>query len=107
MPNTLTVTILFTDIVGSTAVATRLGPQDADQVRQGREFTEALEMSERIGAPYWIASKCLEWAKKLHLAEGSEQPAAFPMLARASQLADQYGFEGLKGRAARLQALSM
>ncbi len=64
-------------------------------------------MGEKIGAPYRIASKCLEWAKKFHLAEGSEQPAAFPMLARASQLADQYGLEGLKGRAARLQALSM
>jgi len=107
VPNTQTVTILFTDIVGSTAVATRLGPQDADQVRQGREFTEAREMYEKIGAPYCIASKCLEWAKKFHLAEGSEQPAAFPMLARASQLDDQYGFEGLRGRAARLQALLM
>jgi hypothetical protein len=107
VPNTQTVTILFTDIVGSTAVASRLGPQDADQVRQGREFTEALEMSEKIGAPYCIASKCREWAKKFHLAEGSKQPAAFPMLAIASQLAEHYGFEGPKGRAAPLQALSM
>ena len=107
MPNTQTVTALFTDIVGSTAVVSRLGTQDADQVRQGREFAEAHEMSENIGAPYCSASKCPEWAKKFHLAEGTQPPAAFPMLARASQLADQYGFEGPKGRAARLQALSM
>ncbi len=34
MTSTQTVTILFTDIVGSTALAARLGPQDADCVRQ-------------------------------------------------------------------------
>jgi class 3 adenylate cyclase len=84
-------------------LATLLGRAD----EADREFAEALEMSERIGGPYWIASSCLEWVKKIHSAEGSEQPAVSPMLARASQLADQYGFEGLNDRAARLQALLM
>jgi len=64
-------------------------------------------MSEKVSAPYWIASTCLEWVKKIQSAEGSEQPASSPVLARASQLADQYGFEGLEDRADRLQALTM
>ena len=35
MASTQTVTILFTDIVGSTELASRLGPEEADRVRQG------------------------------------------------------------------------
>jgi class 3 adenylate cyclase len=35
MGNTQTVTIVFTDIVGSTELASRLGPEEADWVRQG------------------------------------------------------------------------
>jgi len=35
MASTQTVTVLFTDIVGSTELASRLGPEEADRVRQG------------------------------------------------------------------------
>jgi class 3 adenylate cyclase len=34
MSSTQTVTVLFTDMVGSTELASRLGPQEADRVRQ-------------------------------------------------------------------------
>ena len=51
MTNTQTVTVLFTDIVGSTELSSRLGPDQADRARQSHFRAWADEL--HVLKPEW------------------------------------------------------
>jgi tetratricopeptide (TPR) repeat protein len=64
-------------------------------------FREAMAMSERLKAPYWIARTQAEWSTSLRRqAVPDLLTRADVMRAAADGVADQFGFGGLKDRGA-------
>ena len=64
-------------------------------------FAEALDVSERLEAPYWVARIELEWS--MMLVQGTQPDDdgdAMEMLARVLEIARRYGFVGLEKIAA-------
>ena len=68
-----------------------------------RHFAEALDISNNLSAPYWVARTQLEWAELLRRrAEPDDAPHAKTLLTAALEAARTYGFGALEARTTAL-----
>jgi len=66
-------------------------------------FAEAHAMTERIGAPYWLAVTRVDWAKMLRRRNDlGDRERAHSMLEQALATAREYGFGGVERQATQL-----
>jgi hypothetical protein len=64
-----------------------------------RHFAEALDVSNTLSAPYWIARTQLEWAEMLRRrAKPDDAARASTLLTAALEAARTYGFGALETR---------
>jgi class 3 adenylate cyclase len=73
------------------SLATTLGHHESANLH----FTEALEMGEGLGSPYWTARTQIEWAQLERISSGSGTKRAEKMLATALDTANRFGFRFL------------
>jgi hypothetical protein len=66
-------------------------------------FDQAVEISQNLNAPYWIARTQYEWAKLLQRRrESGDESRATTLLTSAASTSKEYGFTGLGERAESL-----
>jgi len=64
-------------------------------------FAEALRVSRKLDAPYWVARTEFEWSTMLVQQDQSDDSHhAYEMMARVLDVAKRYGFGALETRAA-------